>query len=61
MRSGRLFKKWPLVHQGGGGPHFPAALKSIRLVRHGCTNRPFYHIVITMASIGTFLYSLSIQ
>lgn len=60
MRSGRFLTKWPLVHQGGGGPHFPAALKHMRLVRHGCTNRPFYHIVIIMASILTIPYALSI-
>ncbi|CAG9135044.1 37S ribosomal protein S16-mitochondrial [Plutella xylostella] len=31
----------------GTGRYFARAAKSIRLIRHGCTNRPFYHISVT--------------
>ncbi|KAL4713671.1 hypothetical protein ACJJTC_004202 [Scirpophaga incertulas] len=31
----------------GTGQYFEKAAKSIRLIRQGCTNRPFYHISVT--------------
>ncbi|XP_013195108.1 small ribosomal subunit protein bS16m [Amyelois transitella] len=31
----------------GTGRYFAKAAKSIRLIRHGCTNRPFFHISVT--------------
>ncbi|KOB70825.1 28S ribosomal protein S16 [Operophtera brumata] len=31
----------------GTGRYFAKAAKSIRLVRQGCTNRPFFHISVT--------------
>ncbi|CAH0697401.1 unnamed protein product [Spodoptera exigua] len=31
----------------GTGRYFARAAKSIRLIRQGCTNRPFYHISVT--------------
>ncbi|XP_075986310.1 mitochondrial ribosomal protein S16 [Anticarsia gemmatalis] len=31
----------------GTGRYFARAAKSIRLIRHGCTNRPFFHISVT--------------
>lgn len=48
------FPRVPIVPAGGGGKHFPLAMKSVRLARHGCTNRPFYHIVVLM--VGSFLF-----
>ncbi|XP_033336423.2 mitochondrial ribosomal protein S16 [Megalopta genalis] len=41
----------PLHHASGTGVtvHFA---KSIRLVRFGCTNRPFYHIVVMNTKLG---------
>lgn len=44
-------KRLPIQPAGGGGVHFPLAEKSIRLARHGCANRPFYHIVVLMVSV----------
>lgn len=41
-------KRLPIVPAAGGGPHFPAAHKSIRMARYGCANRPFYHINVAM-------------
>ncbi|KAI8434266.1 hypothetical protein MSG28_012360, partial [Choristoneura fumiferana] len=37
----------PLPPASGTGRYFAKAAKSIRLVRHGCTNRPFFHISVT--------------
>ncbi|XP_004923441.1 probable 28S ribosomal protein S16, mitochondrial [Bombyx mandarina] len=31
----------------GTGRYFAKAAKSIRLIRQGCTNRPFFHISVT--------------
>ncbi|XP_047036591.1 probable 28S ribosomal protein S16, mitochondrial [Helicoverpa zea] len=31
----------------GTGKYFVTAAKSIRLIRQGCTNRPFFHISVT--------------
>uniref|UniRef100_A0A2A4K9F9 Small ribosomal subunit protein bS16m n=1 Tax=Heliothis virescens TaxID=7102 RepID=A0A2A4K9F9_HELVI len=31
----------------GTGKYFVKAAKSIRLIRQGCTNRPFFHISVT--------------
>ncbi|XP_022837492.1 probable 28S ribosomal protein S16, mitochondrial [Spodoptera litura] len=31
----------------GTGRYFARAAKSIRLIRQGCTNRPFFHISVT--------------
>jgi len=53
MRAYRLLKK--LMPSSGGGDDFEKAKKSIRLARYGCTNRPFYHIVVVLVSI-TILY-----
>lgn len=38
------------LSSSGGGPNLPRAVKALRLVRHGCANRPFYHIVVMMKS-----------
>lgn len=37
-----------LIMASGGGPNYERTKKAIRLARHGCTNRPFYHIVVMM-------------
>ncbi|XP_026316198.1 probable 28S ribosomal protein S16, mitochondrial [Hyposmocoma kahamanoa] len=37
----------PLPPASGTGRYFTKAAKSIRLIRQGCTNRPFYHISVT--------------
>ncbi|XP_050356824.1 probable 28S ribosomal protein S16, mitochondrial [Nymphalis io] len=37
----------PLPPASGTGRYFAKAAKSIRLLRHGCTNRPFFHISVT--------------
>ncbi|XP_075216242.1 mitochondrial ribosomal protein S16 [Lycorma delicatula] len=37
-----------LVPASGGGIAVPYADKSIRFVRHGCRNRPFYYISVFM-------------
>ncbi|CAH2098184.1 unnamed protein product [Euphydryas editha] len=37
----------PLPPASGTGRYFAKAAKSIRLIRHGCTNRPFFHISVT--------------
>lgn len=49
MRAYRLLKK--LTPSSGGGDDFEKAKKSIRLARYGCTNRPFYHIVVVLVSL----------
>ncbi|XP_053620008.1 small ribosomal subunit protein bS16m [Plodia interpunctella] len=36
-----------LPPSSGTGRYFAKAAKSIRLIRHGCTNRPFFHISVT--------------
>ncbi|XP_065200425.1 small ribosomal subunit protein bS16m [Planococcus citri] len=41
-------RRLPIQPAAGGGTHFPAAHKSIRLARYGCANRPFYHINVAM-------------
>lgn len=41
----------PLPPASGTGRYFARAAKSIRLIRQGCTNRPFYHISVTQVSI----------
>lgn len=38
----------------GTGKYFERAAKSIRLVRQGCTNRPFFHISVTHVSSRIF-------
>lgn len=36
-----------MLHKGSGvGKYFANSSKAIRLVNRGCTNRPFYHIVV---------------
>lgn len=36
-----------MLHKGSGvGTYFEGNKKAIRLVNRGCTNRPFYHIVV---------------
>lgn len=36
-----------MMHKAGGtGTFFKHTSKTIRLVNRGCTNRPFYHIVV---------------
>lgn len=47
----RFVKRISIQPAAGGGVHFPLAEKSIRLARYGCTNRPFYHIVVNMVRI----------
>lgn len=43
----------------GTGRFFAKAAKSIRLIRQGCTNRPFFHISVTqVSSQHTFLHFL---
>ncbi|CAG9568668.1 unnamed protein product [Danaus chrysippus] len=37
----------PLPPATGTGRYYAIAAKSIRLIRHGCTNRPFFHISVT--------------
>ncbi|CAK1589770.1 unnamed protein product [Parnassius mnemosyne] len=37
----------PLPPASGTGRYFVKAAKSIRLIRQGCTNRPFFHISVT--------------
>ncbi|CAH2242254.1 probable 28S ribosomal protein S16, mitochondrial [Pararge aegeria] len=37
----------PLPPASGTGRYFARAAKSIRLIRQGCTNRPFFHISVT--------------
>ncbi|XP_013147854.1 PREDICTED: probable 28S ribosomal protein S16, mitochondrial [Papilio polytes] len=37
----------PLPPASGTGKYFARAAKSIRLIRQGCTNRPFFHISVT--------------
>ncbi|VVC30780.1 Ribosomal protein S16 domain,Ribosomal protein S16 [Cinara cedri] len=46
MRAYRILKK--LLPSSGGGDDFEKAKKAIRLTRHGCANRPFYHIVVVL-------------
>ncbi|XP_072946339.1 small ribosomal subunit protein bS16m [Epargyreus clarus] len=36
-----------LPSASGTGMYYMRAAKSIRLIRQGCTNRPFYHISVT--------------
>lgn len=37
-----------MLHPASGtGQFFPWSAKIIRFARKGCTNRPFYHIVVT--------------
>ncbi|XP_022199708.1 probable 28S ribosomal protein S16, mitochondrial [Nilaparvata lugens] len=38
-----------LFPASGGGKNVPHAEKAIRFIRYGCANRPFYHIVVSMA------------
>ncbi|BET01380.1 ribosomal protein S16 [Nesidiocoris tenuis] len=39
--------KFPVIfNHAGGNFAFKYAEKGIRLARYGCTNRPFYHIVV---------------
>lgn len=45
----------PLPPASGTGRYFAKAAKSIRLIRQGCTNRPFYHISVTHVSITSLL------
>jgi len=40
----------------GGADDYEKAKKAIRLTRFGCANRPFYHIVVVLVSINTFLH-----
>lgn len=45
-----------LYPASGTGQFFKTSAKIIRLHRHGCTNRPFYHIVVTeVKSSPTYL------
>ncbi|KAL1140673.1 hypothetical protein AAG570_000603 [Ranatra chinensis] len=37
-----------LLSSSGSGRYITKAAKAIRLARHGCTNRPFFHIVVMM-------------
>ncbi|XP_038218065.1 probable 28S ribosomal protein S16, mitochondrial [Zerene cesonia] len=37
----------PLPPASGTGKYYALAAKSIRLIRQGCTNRPFFHISVT--------------
>ncbi|XP_014254684.1 probable 28S ribosomal protein S16, mitochondrial [Cimex lectularius] len=37
-----------MLPSSGGGQCIKYAAKAIRLARRGCTNRPFYHIVVMM-------------
>ncbi|KAM3958410.1 mitochondrial ribosomal protein S16 [Aphomia sociella] len=37
----------PLPPASGTGLYYAKAAKSIRLIRQGCTNRPFFHIAVT--------------
>ncbi|XP_050430694.1 probable 28S ribosomal protein S16, mitochondrial [Adelges cooleyi] len=46
MRAYRIIRK--LVPSSGGGDDYEKAKKSIRLARHGCANRPFFHIVVVL-------------
>lgn len=39
----------------GTGRYFARAAKSIRLIRQGCANRPFFHISVTHVSIPKVL------
>lgn len=43
----------------GTGRYFARAAKSIRLIRQGCTNRPFFHISVTHVSRLNFLILLT--
>lgn len=43
-----------LVPASGGGLAVPFAEKSIRFVRHGCKNRPFYYISVFMVKYEKF-------
>lgn len=49
----------PLPPASGTGRYFARAAKSIRLIRQGCTNRPFYHISVTHVSTATSLYIIN--
>lgn len=41
-----------MLHKGSGvGTYFERTKKAIRLVNRGCTNRPFYHIVVAEVSL----------
>lgn len=57
MRAYRLIKK--LMPSSGGADDYEKAKKSIRLTRFGCANRPFYHIVVVLVSINTFLHRVT--
>ncbi|CAK1547772.1 unnamed protein product [Leptosia nina] len=37
----------PVPPASGTGRYYALAAKSIRLIRQGCTNRPFFHISVT--------------
>lgn len=50
------------LHPSSGTGIITKFKKSIRFVRYGCTNRPFYHIVVmdvSYQSINIFILSLS--
>lgn len=44
-----------MLHKGSGvGTFFEGTKRAIRLVNRGCTNRPFYHIVVAEVILPTF-------
>lgn len=47
------------LHPSSGTGIVTPFIKSIRLVRYGCTNRPFYHVVVMEVSHPNFLSTIS--
>lgn len=47
-----------LVPSSGTGEFFKRSAKIIRFARFGCTNRPFFHIVVTEVCKLLFLDSI---
>ncbi|XP_014290003.1 small ribosomal subunit protein bS16m [Halyomorpha halys] len=45
-----MFRK--IFPSSGGGLYVKRAKKTIRLARYGCTNRPFFHIVVMLTGRG---------
>lgn len=41
----------PLPPASGIGKYWRLSAKIIRFARHGCTNRPFFHIVVMEVNI----------
>jgi hypothetical protein len=39
--------KFPLAPASGTGKYYERSAKSLRLVKRGCTNRPFYQVIAT--------------